>query len=110
MASLAANAVGIGPAGRGAVALELVGVGQGPGGGSAHGQVVGVQIGQGALRLGENGFCIVLGHRHGGPNGGDMADQVTNLVVRLDVPQRGLRRLQLLLHAGHLLMNSNAEA
>ena len=51
---------GIGLAGCGTVSLELIGISQRPVSGGAERQVVGVQILQGAARLGNDGFCIVL--------------------------------------------------
>ncbi len=52
--------LGIGLAGRGAVSLKLVGIPQLPDSGSADRQVVGVQILQGAVRLGNDCLYLVL--------------------------------------------------
>jgi hypothetical protein len=72
---------GVGPAGRGAVSLELMGVPQRPGGGDADGQVVRVQMLQGAARLGDDGFCVVLNYGQRGPQGGDTPNKVLGSVV-----------------------------
>ena len=68
--------VGIGPAGGGPVALELMGIAQRVGRGGADRQVVRVQILQGAARLGNDGFDIVLNDRQRGPDRGNPSDQV----------------------------------
>ena len=72
---------GIGPAGRGTVALELMGIAQRVGRGSADRQVVRVQILQGAARLGNDGFCIVLNDGQRGPYGGNPSDKVPGPVI-----------------------------
>ena len=84
---------GIGLAGRGTVSLELVGKPQRPGRGSADRQVVGVQILQGAARLGNDGFCLVLSDRQRGPYGGNMSDKVSGLVVWFGALQGGFSSL-----------------
>ena len=78
---------GIGLAGCGTVSLKLVGIPQRPGSGSADRQVVGVQILQGAARLGNDGFYLVLGDSQRGPYGGNMPDKVSGLVVWLGALQ-----------------------
>ena len=76
---------GIGPAGRGTVSLELIGMPQRTVGGSAERQVVGVQILQGAARLGKQGFYIVLDDRQQWPAWRQYARKVAGLVVWLEL-------------------------
>ena len=67
----------------------MVGKPQRPDCPKAERQVVGVQILQGAARLGDHGFCLVLSERQRGPGGGNLPDQVAGLVVRLGALQGG---------------------
>ena len=85
---------GIGLAGCGTVSLELIGISQRPGDASAERQVVGVQILQGAARLGNDGFRLMPSDRQRGPYGGDPSDKVAGLVVRLGALQGRFSRLQ----------------
>lgn len=80
---------GIGPAGRGAVSLEMVGISQLPGSESAERQVVGVQILQGAARLGNDGFYLVQSGSERGSYGGNTSDNISGFVVRLGALQGG---------------------
>ncbi len=78
---------GIGLAGRGTVSLELIGIPQRPVSGSADRQVVGVQILQGAPRLGNDGFHLVGRDSQHGPYGGNMSDKVSGFVIWLGLLQ-----------------------
>jgi hypothetical protein len=73
--------LGIGPAGRGTVAPEVVGVPEFPGGGRAEGQVVGVQILQSAARLGNDRLHLMLSGGQRGPDGSNTSDNVSGLVI-----------------------------
>ena len=88
------NGFAIGPAGRATVSLELVSNPQLPDSGSADRQVIGVQILQSAVRLGNDGFHLVLSDSHQGPYGGNMPDEVAGLVVCLGTLQGCFGRLQ----------------
>ena len=90
-------------AGRRPVALQVVSIAQGPGGGGAHRQVGGVQVGQGALRLGQDRGGVVPYHGDGGADRGDVAEQVTRVRVGWLRRQDRLGGLQFCFHAGHLV-------
>src|SRR5207248_5383117 len=87
------NDFGIGPAGRGTVSLELIGISQRPVSGSAERQVVGAQMLQGAARLGNDGFSIVLNDSQRGPHGGNTSDKVLGPVVWFGALQCGFSSL-----------------
>ena len=72
---------GIGPGGGGPVSLELMGMSQRIGGGSADWHVVRVQILQGAPRLGNDGIYIVLNDSQCRSYRGNAPHQVSVSVV-----------------------------
>src|SRR5688500_4798601 len=72
---------GIGTAGCGTVSFKLIGISQRISSGSAKRQVVGVQILQGAARLGNDSFCIVVNNSQGSTHGGDTPYNVLGLII-----------------------------
>ena len=83
----------------------MVGIPQLPGSGSAESQVTGMQILQGAARLGNDGFYLVLSGSQRGPYGGNTSYKVSGFVVRLGALQSGFSSLQLLFDLGRLASN-----
>jgi hypothetical protein len=64
-----------------------MGIPQRPGSGSADSQVISVQILQGAARLGNDGFYVVLNDGQGGPHGGNTSYEVSPLIIWLGALQ-----------------------
>ncbi len=91
---------GIGPTGGCPVSLQEGGKPQRPERGSAGSQVAGVQILQGAARLGHDGVQLVGRNSQHGPDSGNLPDNVSGRIVPLLALHRGFGRLQFLFDAG----------
>src|SRR5439155_23161116 len=72
-----------GVAGCGAVSVEEIGIAQRPVSVSAGRQVAGVQILQGAARLGKHDFYLIASESQNSPGGGNSSNKVSGLVVGL---------------------------
>jgi hypothetical protein len=99
------QALSIGPAGCGTVSQQEVSKPQRKVRVRAHRQVIGVQILQGAARLGKHGLYRVASERQCSPGGGDPSYRVPGLSVWLGVAKASFRRLELLFHAGRMAVN-----
>jgi hypothetical protein len=89
---------GIGLTGRGTVPLELVSKPQRPESSTAESQVIGLQVLQGAVRLVDHGFGLVVGERQRGSYGGNLPIQVAGLVIEIGILQGLFSLLEFLFH------------
>ena len=99
------NRFGIGLAGGSSISLQEVGIPQYTVSDRAEKQVLGVQVLQGAARLGQHGFYLELIRRQDGPAGGNLSDQVLGRVIGLGALQGSFGNAQFLFDTGRLADN-----